>query len=248
MYKIANNKNRKMINTYIEELEDKDLLRGYFGTFAKNIKNRTRVKNSEILELLIYGAYIEEQNKLEDTELNIFKKEANYYYNEGINEVRKAKGKQKKYSLIPDYIILYLLTVPNYSGLTWSEYIETMIRNNSNQLYRQCLINIQQQRPLEIDADEFQRIIKQQNNQRLSVKGDNVSGAVDLQMIGTNNLAKIEGMKQIAEDDAMVEFISDMCDSVTEVCENMNGKRFYINKGNSFDRYWRRNTKRIKTC
>lgn len=49
---------------------------------AKNIYSRTRVKNSEILELLIYGTYIEEQIKLEKQELNIFKDVTNYYYQE----------------------------------------------------------------------------------------------------------------------------------------------------------------------
>ena len=66
LYNIADTKNKRRINTYIEEWKDKGLLTGYFGTLAKNIYSRTRVKNSEILELLIYGAYIEEQSKLKE--------------------------------------------------------------------------------------------------------------------------------------------------------------------------------------
>ena len=68
LYNIADTKNKRRINTYIEEWKDKGLLTGYFGTLAKNIYSRTRVKNSEILELLIYGAYIEEQSKLKEQE------------------------------------------------------------------------------------------------------------------------------------------------------------------------------------
>lgn len=113
MYKIANNKTKKMINTYIEELEDKGLLVGYFGTFAKSIKNRTRVKNNEILELLIYGAYIEEQNKLEDIELKVFKEDADYYYKQGQEEVNKTLKKKKIVSAIPDAIFLALMAMPN---------------------------------------------------------------------------------------------------------------------------------------
>ena len=64
IYNIADNKTKKRINTYIERLE------------------RTRVKNSEILELLIYFAYIEEQNKLEEQEKQIMYEDANYYYEE----------------------------------------------------------------------------------------------------------------------------------------------------------------------
>ena len=54
----------------------------YFTVLAKNIYRRTRVKNSEILELLIYSAYIEEQSKLEEQEKQIMYEDANYYYEE----------------------------------------------------------------------------------------------------------------------------------------------------------------------
>lgn len=82
LYHIANNKTKNKVNTYIEECKDKGLLTGYFGMLANNIYRRTRVKNSEILELLIYGAYIEEQNKLDKYEKQIMYDNVNYYYQE----------------------------------------------------------------------------------------------------------------------------------------------------------------------
>ena len=82
IYNIADNKTKKRINTYIEQWKEQKLLIGYFGVLANNIYRRTRVKNSEILELLIYSAYIEEQNKLEDQETQIMYEDANYYYEE----------------------------------------------------------------------------------------------------------------------------------------------------------------------
>lgn len=51
-----------------------------FGMLANNIYIRTRIKNSEILELLIYNAYVEEQNKLKEKEQQIMYEDANYYY------------------------------------------------------------------------------------------------------------------------------------------------------------------------
>lgn len=82
IYNIADNKTKKRINTYIEQWKEQKLLTGYFGVLANNIYKRTRVKNSEILELLIYSAYIEEQNKLEEQETQIMYEDANYYYEE----------------------------------------------------------------------------------------------------------------------------------------------------------------------
>ena len=57
IYNIADNKTKKRINNYIEQWKEQKLLTGYFEVLANNIYRRTRVKNSEILELLIYSAY-----------------------------------------------------------------------------------------------------------------------------------------------------------------------------------------------
>ena len=67
---------------------------------------------------------------------------------------------------------------------------------------------MQQQKELEIVSDEFQTIVKRQNNQKLNINNDKVSGAADLQMIGLNNLAKVEGIKEVTEDNSKVRFIA----------------------------------------
>ena len=172
LYSIADNKTKKATNTYcfmishvypfttyIEEWKDKGLLKGYFGTLAKNIYSRTRVKNSEILELLIYGAYIEEQSKLDEYEKQIMYDDINYYYSEGQKEVLKAQKKKKPISIIDMALFLYLLEQSNLE-----QYIQMTIQYNTQQMYKQALINIQQQKELEMENDEFQRIINRQNN------------------------------------------------------------------------------------
>jgi hypothetical protein len=113
IYNIADNKTKKRINNYIEQWKEQKLLTGYFGLLANNIYGRTRVKNSEILELLIYSAYVEEQNKLEEQEKQIMYEDTNYYYEEGQKEVNK----KKKSSIIPMALFLALLDQPNYSRI-----------------------------------------------------------------------------------------------------------------------------------
>ncbi|MCI8760429.1 MAG: hypothetical protein HFJ34_04840 [Clostridia bacterium] len=248
LYDIVDTKTKNKVNIYIEEWRDKGLLKGYFGILANNIYRRTRVKNSEILELLIYGAYVEEQNKLKETELNTFKDVANYYYQEGQEEVNKTlpKKRRKIVSVIPDAIFLALLDMPNYSGLNWEQYIQTILQYNAQQIYKQAILNIQQQKELEIENSEFQRVINQQNNQRLNINNDKISGTIDMQMIGLNNLAKVEGIKAIAEENAQVEFWAVTDEGSTEMCQSMNGLKFYINKENEFDRYWGATKKELK--
>lgn len=84
IYNIVDNKTKKRINTYIEQWKEQGLLKNnsYLTVLANNIYRRTRVKNSEILELLIYSTYAEEQNKLEEQEKQIMYEDANYYYEE----------------------------------------------------------------------------------------------------------------------------------------------------------------------
>ena len=242
IYNIADNKTKKRINTYIEQWKEQKLLTGYFGVLANNIYKRTRVKNSEILELLIYSAYIEEQNRIEEQEKQIMYEDANYYYEQGQQEVNK----EKKPSIIPMALFLALLDQPNYSGFNWKQYIEATIQYNAQQIYKQAILNIQQQKDLEIDSSEFQTIINKQNNQKLNINKDKISGAVDLQMIGLNNLAKVKGIKSNADDDAQVDFWAVTDEHSTEMCQSMNMMRFYINKENKFERYWGNSKKDIK--
>ena len=244
IYDIVDNKNKKRINIYIEQWKEQGLLKNnnYFSVLANNIYNRTRVKNIEILELLIYSAYIEEQNKLEKQEKQIMYEDANYYYEQGQKEVNK----KKKPSILAMALFLVLLDQPNYSGFNWKQYIEATIQYNAQQIYKQAILNIQQQKYLEIDSNEFQIIINRQNNQKLNMNNDKISGAVDLQMIGLNNLAKLEGIKSNADDDAQVEFWAVTDEHSTEMCQSMNMMRFYINKENKFDRYWGNSKKDVK--
>lgn len=244
IYNIADNRTKKRINTYIESWKEQGLLKNnsYFTVLANNTYKRTRVKNSEILELLIYSAYIGEQNKLEEQEKQIMYEDANYYYGQGQQEVNK----KKKPSILTMALFFSLLDQPNYSGLTWRQYIETTIQYNAQQIYKQAILNIQQQKDLEINSSEFQTIINRQNNQKLNINNDKISGAADLQMIGLNNLGKVEGIKEVTEDNSKVKFIAVEDDKTTLMCDDLNNQKFYIKKENVFDRYYGENQKELR--
>ena len=160
--------------------------------------------------------------------------DTNYYYEEGQKEVNK----KKKPSILEMTLFLALLDQPNYSGFNWEQYIEATMQYNAQQLYKQAILNIQQQKGLEIDSNEFQTIIQRQNNQKLNINNDKISGATDLQMIGLNNLAKVEGIKEVTEDNSKVRFIAVEDDKTTLMCDSLNNQEFYINKENVFDRYY----------
>ncbi len=151
---------------------------------------------------------------------------------------QKEVNKKKKPSIIQMALFLTLLDQPNYSGFNWKQYIEVTMQYNAQQIYKQVILNIQQQKDLKIDSSEFQTIINRQNNQKLNINNDKISGAVDLQMIGLNNLAKVEGIKEVMEDNSKVRFIAVEDDKTTLMCDSLNNQEFYINKENVFDRYY----------
>ena len=109
IYNIADNKTKKRINTYIEQWKEQGLLKNnnYFTVLANNIYRRTRVKNSEILELLIYSAYIEEQSKLEEQEKQIMYEDANYYYEE---RTKRSREEEKAININDGFISCIIRT------------------------------------------------------------------------------------------------------------------------------------------
>lgn len=237
LYNIADNKTKKRVNEYIEEWKDKGLLNGYFGMLANNIYKRNRVKNSEILELMIYSAFIEEQAKIEEKEMQIFKKDASYYYTEGINEVRKEKKHAPLFCIIPDAILLAMIEQANAKGYTYEMYKQTMMKSNADQIYRQALIDLQQQKELDITESVYQNIIAKQQNQKLCINGDKISGDIDMTMIGINNMAKVEGI--VREDDgAKVVFLANIDGNETPMCHSLHRQEFYVDRENEFNRYY----------
>ena len=114
------------------------------------------------------------------------------------------------------------------------------------QIYKQVLLNIQPKKDLEIDSNEFQTIISRQNNQKLNINSDKISGATDLQMIGLNNLAKLEGIKKVSKDNSKVRFIAVEDDKTTLMCNSLNNQEFYVNKENVFDRYYGETQKNLR--
>lgn len=247
LYNIVDTKTKRRVNTYIEELKEKGLLTGYFEMIANNLYKRTRVKNSEILELFIYGAYIEEQSKLDKYEKQMMYEQANYYYQQGQIEVNNTlhKNKRKMVSVIPDAIFLALLDMANAKGYVWSQYIEAITKYNAEQIYRQAIIDIQQQKQPDITNDIYKNIIKRQENSKLNINGDKISGDIDLTLIGINNHAKMQGIYSF-DDKAKVKFCGINDERQTDTCKSLDNQEFYIHDWNEFYRYSKSNDNIVK--
>lgn len=197
--------------------------------------------------MLIYGAYIEEQNKLKEPELDIMKEDVNYYYKEGQKEVNNTLplNARKSISLMPDSYFGIVLGMMNAQGYIWNEYQEMIMQYNAQQMYRQVAINIQQNKENDIYNNVFQNIIKKQQNTRLNINGDKISGAVDSQLIGMNNRAKVDGMLKV-DNDTKVRFIAVEDKATTPMCHSLDGQIFSVNNENEFNRYYGETSKDLR--
>lgn len=243
IYDIADNRTKKRTNTYIENWKEQGLLKNnnYFSVLANSIYRRTRVKNSEIIELLIYSAYIEEQNKLKDQEQQIMYSDVNYYYQQGQKEVKNKKS----FSVLEMALFLTLLEQQLYNGYTFNQNIEAIIKYNTQQIYKQYLLNVAQNKENDITDITYQKIIQRQQNTKLNINSDKISGNMDLIMIGLNNKAKAEGM-YLFDKDAKVKFIAVQDDKTTKMCDSLDEQIFKVHGWNEFYRYSDTNKSKVK--
>ncbi|MGN1012278.1 MAG: hypothetical protein ACI4ON_00385 [Clostridia bacterium] len=247
LYKIADKRTKEIINAKIDEWRQKNFLKGYFGVLANNIYNKIRVKNSEILELLIYGAYTEEQNKLDEYENQIIYDDMNYYYIQGQKEVNKSLPlyKRKEILTLTDVFFLSLLAMNDSSGYDFNTYKQIVIKNNTDKVYIQAIININQQKELDIDDIEFQNIIDRQLDSKLKINGEKIYGAIDHKLIELDNKAKIEGIK-LLDKKAKVKFIAIEDNATTKMCKSLNNQIFNLHDWNEFYRYSKSNDRIVK--
>lgn len=134
-------------------------------------------------------------------------------------------------------VILALLDMQSANGFNFYQNIQATIQYNAQQLYKQALINIQQQKELDIENSKFRRLINQQQNSKLCINENKISGMIDNQLIGLNNVAKIEGIRK-QDNNAKVRFIAIVDGKETDMCHSLDGQIFYINRENIFDRYY----------
>lgn len=229
---------KNQVNAYIEEWFEKKIDDEYFKVLMMTVLTKDRVTYAEILELFIYEAYIEQQMKEKDEEDSLFFILFAFYYMEGQKEVNDTliSAKKKKYSTFTQDLFSTLMMTPNALGYVYEDYKNSITKYNAEQLSRQAVINIMQGKELKIDSSEFSSLINKQQNAKLNINGDKISGAVDNTLIAMNNQAKVQGITAI-DNDAQVKFISVNDEKRTKMCESLDGQIFSVKNWNEFTRY-----------
>lgn len=223
---------RKKLKRVIDKWEEKGLLVGYFGYKVNELMDKRYITNEEMLDILLWGAFVSEREQLNQYEKQLFIDVGNDLYKQGIDEIKPKKN--KKWNITWEFI-WSLLTLPNIKGYKWTTYIESVALTYSQELKRQTMIHLQQNRELSITDDVFQNIIKKQQNRYLSINDDKYSGALESETIEIGNISLVKAGEDYGAD--KVRFIAEMDSKTTKMCKSLNNQIFNVSGRNKFKRY-----------
>lgn len=230
---ISNNQ-RKKLSRVVDEWKQLELLKGYFEYKVIEILNKRYISNQEMLSILLWGAFVKERNQLDEYEEVLFTEIGQDLYKQGIDEIKPTK--KKKWSLTWEYI-WSMLCLPNVKGSSWITYIEALALTNAQEIERQTIIQLQQNKKPNIEDDVFKNILKKQQNRYISINDDKISGALDSQVVEIANKSLLKAGEDVGQKKLRVRFIAEIDDRTTKMCDGMNGMLFYVNDWNRFYRY-----------
>jgi hypothetical protein len=230
---ISNNQ-RKKLSRVVDEWKQLELLKGYFEYKVIEILNKRYITNQEMLSILLWGAFVKERSQLDEYEEVLFTEIGQDLYKQGIDEIKPTK--KKKWSLTWEYI-WSMLCLPNVKGSSWITYIEALALTNAQELERQTIIQLQQNKKPNIEDDVFKNILKKQQNRYISINDDKISGALDSQVVEIANKSLLKAGEDVGQKKLRARFIAEIDDRTTKMCDGMNGMLFYVNDWNRFYRY-----------
>jgi hypothetical protein len=230
---ISNNQ-RKKLSRVVDEWKQLELLKGYFEYKVIEILNKRYITNQEMLSILLWGAFVKERSQLDEYEEVLFTEIGQDLYKQGIDEIKPTK--KKKRSLTWEYI-WSMLCLPNVKGSSWITYIEALALTNAQEIERQTIIQLQQNKKPNIEDDVFKNILKKQQNRYISINDDKISGALDSQVVEIANKSLLKAGEDVGQKKLRARFIAEIDDRTTKMCDGMNGMLFYVNDWNRFYRY-----------
>lgn len=226
LYKTISYNDKQRLKRKINQWKKMGIYKGYFEFRVEELM-KGKITYRDLIEILLYGAYAEEEEELDFKIKTLFSNVALDCYNQGREELKK-----KKKSIIPAFI-LSSFGIMLVDGYIWQNYIDALVLTNMQEILKQYLILLQQGKELDAYSKLIQQILDMQRNRLISVSDDKYSGGLDKYTTALGNDAYLEASEF---KDVPVVFISDLCENVTEMCKYMDGMIFYTRSNNTFKR------------
>ncbi len=223
---------KERLNRKIEEWKELGIYNGYFKYRIERL-NKYNINYQELIEILLYGTFMEELRNVGIEISNLYEKVAIDCYNQGVNDLGKS-GKKISHSFLDNFNLILI------DGIIFADYLDALYLTHMQEIQKQYLISLQQKKKLDIYSDAMQRQFEKQRNRLICVNDEKYSGGLDKYVIALGNMAYLEASSGY---NAKVKFISDHCENVTEMCSYMDGMIFNTKKRNVFKRPYGDTTK-----
>lgn len=216
---------KERLKRKIDDWKKLGIFKGYFK-YRIELLNKYNINYRDLIEILLYGTFMEEFQSVNDEINNLFQEVSQDCYNQGRRDLEKNEKK------IP-HSFLDSFNKALVDGIIFGDYLEALYLTNMQEIQKQYLISLQQNKELDIYSDFMQRQLEKQRNKLICINNDKYSGGLDKYVTALGNMAYIETSEG---NNAEIKFISDHCEHVTEMCSYMDGMVFNTEKRNVFKR------------
>ena len=230
LYQYANSNVLRQFKTRINMFKEKYNKNDYVSYLVNKYKNRTLIKNNEILRVMLLMEYAEVYQKNYNNQLALFDEISEHVTEIAIQEVKPLlKGRKKRHFKRHPYVyehmaLLHFLAMPNNLGVAWDEHIASIIDYNSDQVYKKAVIDLRNN-DLKVDK----KLIENQTKREINYKptsNNKFSGQIDNEISFIINETKKQVYKYYGIKKVIIKGVLD--ERTCEVCEQYIGKIYNI--------------------
>lgn len=230
LYQYANSNVLRQFRTRLRLFKENYTKNDYVSYMVNKYQNRTRIKNNEILRIMLLMEYAEVYQKNYSNQLSLFDEISEHVTEIAIQEIKPLlKGRKKRHFKRHPYVyehifLLHFLAMPNNLGVTWDEHIASIIDYNSNQVYKQAVIDLREDK-LKVDR----KLIESQTKREINYKptsNNKFSGQIDNEISFIINETKKQVYKYYGIKKVIIKGVLD--ERTCEVCEQYIGKIYNI--------------------
>lgn len=232
LYQYANSNVLRQFKTRIKMFKEKYNKNDYVSYLIDKYKNRTRIKNNEILRIMLLMEYAEVYQKNHSNQLALFDEISEHVTEITIQEIKPLlKGRKKRQFKRHPYVyehmaLLHFLAMPNNLGVTWDEHIASIVDYNSDQVYKRAVIDLRNN-DLKVDK----KLIENQTKREINYKptsSNKFSGQIDNEIAFIINETKKQVYKYYGIKKVRIKGVLD--EKTCEVCEQYIGKIYNIDE------------------
>ena len=244
LFNYAEKKYQRILRTKVNELKKEVNLDGYVAYILNEYTTKSKLRYSEYLTGLFIIEYYKRDLERNKAEQVLFEEVAEITYIEAQKEVIGDRPRKKLKNIIPEVFLLQLIGASKYNNAFWGDYKQGSISYNAEQLFKLVAVNMQSERPLDVNADDFKKLFEKQDRNYLAKKKniepsneyqDEYYGPLDDIMVYIANQMALRGMED--QGCKKVQFIATMDEKTTEMCSSLNGQIFSIKGWNKYYRY-----------